>query len=76
MIMSLWSAVSSYPTAGEPPKPVSTAPEQAPAVRKQKEAKKAAQQQRQPSLSPEEEAQIAKVDKHVSQRVDTYHAVP
>ena len=76
MIMSLWSAVSSYPTAGEPPKPVSTAAEQAPAARKQKKVKKAAQQQRQPSLSPEEEAQIAKVVKHVFQCIDTYHAVP
>ena len=63
MIMSLWSAISSYPTAGEPPKPVS-APEQAPAARKQKKerAKKAMQQQQhQPSLSPEVEAELLKV---------------
>lgn len=59
--MSLWSAVSSYPTAGEPPKTVNAAPEQAPARKQKKEKAKKAAQQQQPSLSPEEEAEILKV---------------
>ena len=61
--MSIWSAISSYPTAGQPPKPMSIASEQAPAARKQKKekGKKVTQQQQQASLSPEEEAQMVKV---------------
>lgn len=61
LVMSNWSAVSSYATAGDPPKPMASAkePDVLPKAKRKEKPRKPTQHQ--PAIDPEQAAALLKV---------------
>ena len=62
--MSQWSAMSAYPTSGDPPKAAAAPKEPVPVQkgRKKEKPKKEVKLQQQPVISPEEAERLLKVE--------------